>query len=82
MPDILLLPISWRLHARPTHYLEIGWPGGRVYPLYEYFNASIGTCARVGPGRKSRQLELGSAGWNSPMLWREPGRNTHRDGTL
>ena len=33
IPDILLLRASMRLHARPTHPLEIGWPGVRVYPL-------------------------------------------------
>ena len=35
LPD-LLLPASW-LHARPTHPLEICWPGVRVYPF-----ASVG----------------------------------------
>ena len=33
LPDLLLLPASWRFHARPTHPREIGWPGVRVYPL-------------------------------------------------
>ena len=30
----LPLPASWRLHAQPTHPLEISWPGVRVYLLY------------------------------------------------
>ena len=32
-PDLVLLPAIWRLHERPTHPLEIGWRGVRVYLL-------------------------------------------------
>ena len=44
VPDLLLLPGSWRLHAQPTHLLETRWPGVRVFPL---------KLARAQPGRRT-----------------------------
>ena len=62
IPDLLLLPASCRLHERPTHPREIGWPGVRVDPFaFAALDAAPATLRR-GSRTRAPSVRLRSLG--------------------